>query len=199
MRVMTRTKLELRTNEDGTREIEGYALQWEKLSAELGWWYTFREQFRKGSFKDYLADRENDVKLLISHGMHPVLGRRSRETLELKEDSTGLWFRSTLPNNTWGNDMFESISRGDTDGVSVGFRAVKEEWDESDKKNIVRTILKADLPEISLTAWPAYDSSSVATRENDPYKMYREQKEKELEEMKKYQERQRFLREISLN
>lgn len=203
MAIKTQTKeirvysniFEIREKDDGKREIEGYALEWETLSAEMGWWFKFREKFRKGAFREYIDNKETDTKLLIGHAMHPILARSKYDTLELKEDNTGLWFKSDLPNNSWGDDIFESIKRRDTDGVSVGFIMQKQEWDEENEDDVKRTIIKAELPEISLTGWPAYDSSSVNTRENDPYKIYKDNKK--LKEG--YKKRQMFLREVSID
>jgi phage head maturation protease len=61
--------------------------------------------------------------------------------------------------------------------VSFGFRALKQEWDESDPENIIRTITSADLFEISPVAFPAYPDSAVAARNADPYKVYLQEKE----------------------
>jgi hypothetical protein len=186
---------EIRQNKEGKREIEGYALEWDNLSEEMGWWITYREQFKKGAFKRYLADKETDTKLLFGHDINKVLARSKYSTIELKEDNIGLWFKADLPNNTLGNDTIESVDRKDIDGVSVGFIMKKEEWDETDRDNPIRTVLEADLPEISLTAFPAYQSSSVDTRENDPYKIYKDQ----INKKEAYNKRNKFLREVSLN
>lgn len=189
---------EIREKENGKKEIEGYALEWETLSEELGWWWTFREKFRKGAFREYLDNKDTDTKLLISHNNYPVLGRSKHSTLELKEDNTGLWFRADLPNNTFGNDVHESVKRRDLDGISVGFIMKKEEWDEEDDENVVRTVIKAELPEISLTSFPAYESSSVGVREkreNDPYKLYKDKQNR----VNDYNKRLMFLREVSIN
>lgn len=186
---------EIREKDDGKREIEGYALEWEQLSEELGWWFTYREKFKKGAFRDYLKDKDTDTKLLLGHNINQVLARSKYDTIELKEDNTGLWFRADLPDNTIGKDTLESVRRKDIDGVSVGFVVKKQEWDETDDDDVKRTIIQADLPEISLTAWPAYNSSSVDTRENDPYKIYKEEKIRKEDFMK----RQKFLREIEID
>lgn len=203
MAILTQTKelrvysniFEIREKEEGKREIEGYALEWDTLSEELGWWWTYREKFQKGAFRDYLKNKDTDTKLLLFHDMNKILGRSKYKTVELKEDNTGLWFKADLPNNTLGNDTIESVNRRDIDGVSVGFIVRKQEWDETDEDNVIRTVVTADLPEISLTGWPAYDSSSVNTRDHDPYKLYKDKRERE----ENYKKRQKFLREIDIN
>ncbi|MEF7566439.1 HK97 family phage prohead protease, partial [Bacillus infantis] len=104
-------------------------------------------------------------------------------TLRLYEDDIGLRFELDLPNTTLGNDAYETIKRGDVDGVSFGFSMRKQEWDEADPDNIVRTITQADLFEISPVGFPAYPDSQVSARSEDPYKAYLDEKnETELEE-----------------
>lgn len=189
---------EIRETKEGKREIEGYALEWNNLSEEMGWWITYREQFKKGAFRDYLNDKATDTKLLVGHNINQVLARSKYKTIELKEDDIGLWFKSNLPDNTIGKDTLESIKRRDIDGVSIGFIMKKQLWDEEDEDNVIRTIIKADLPEISLTAWPAYSSSNVDTREKrekDPYKVYKDE-EKRIQDFRK---REKFLREVSID
>lgn len=167
--------IEIRESENGTKTITGYAVKWEMKSETLGYWYRFKEQFRKGAFAESL--KNDDQRALWSHDTSQVLGRTKNNTLRLWEDDIGLRFELDLPPTTLGNDVYETIKRGDVDGVSFGFKMQKEEWDENDPDNIVRTVLQAKLLEISPVAFPAYPDSTVSARENDPYKQYLEQKE----------------------
>ena len=173
-RIHNKNKIELREEEDGNKTITGYALKWEELSEPLGIWFTFREKFSKGSFEEYLNNSDNDIKALMNHEQDKVLGRRKNNTVKVFEDQIGLHYKVTLANTTLGNDLFESVKRQDIDGVSVGFRFSVEEWDESNEKNIVRTIKKAELIEFSFTAWPAYTSTTtnIDNRNNDPYRNF---------------------------
>lgn len=176
------TEIELRTNENETKGITGYAVKWEELSQEIGYFYKFREKFEKGAFKDSLeADTQ---RALWNHNTDIVLGNTKNNTLRLKEDKIGLRFDIDLPNNTWGNDVYESVQRGDVDGVSFGFKMTKEEWDETDPENVVRTVKGAKLFEVSPTPFPAYEGASeVSARSiDDPYKKYKEQQKEERQE-----------------
>ncbi|MGG4462614.1 HK97 family phage prohead protease [Micromonospora provocatoris] len=174
--------IELRESENGTRTISGYAVKWEMKSESMGYWTSFKEQFKKGAFSESLTN--DDQRALWSHDTSQVLGRTKNGTLRLYEDEIGLRFELDLPNTTLGNDAFETIKRGDVDGVSFGFQMQKQEWDESDSDNILRSVLKARLFEISPVAFPAYPDSEVSARSNDPYKEHIE-KRKQIDLRKK--------------
>lgn len=169
--------IEVRESESGVKTITGYAVKWEKKSQTMGFWMRFKEQFRQGAFVDSLT--ADDQRALWSHDTSQVLGRTKNGTLRLSEDDTGLRFELDLPETTLGRDAYETIKRGDVDGVSFGFKMVKEEWDESDSDNIVRSVLKAQLFEISPVAFPAYPDSTVSARNYDPYKEYLDMREAE--------------------
>ncbi|MBJ8027755.1 HK97 family phage prohead protease [Bacillus cereus group sp. N21] len=167
-------KVEIREDENGSRTIFGYAVKWEMKSHTMGYWRRFKEQFKRGAFTDSLT--ADDQLALWSHDTSQILGRTKNGTLRLFEDNIGLRFELDLPNTTLGNDAFETIKRGDVDGVSFGFQMAKEEWDESDPDNIVRSVTKAKLVEISPVAFPAYPDSQVSARSHDPYKEYVEER-----------------------
>jgi HK97 family phage prohead protease len=162
--------IEVRKSEDGTHTISGYAVKWEMKSETMGYWTRFKEQFKKGAFSESLTN--DDQRALWSHDTSQVLGRTKNGTLRLSEDDVGLKFELDLPNTTLGNDAFETIKRGDVDGVSFGFSMQKQEWDESDPDNILRSVVQARLFEISPVAFPAYPDSVVSARGYDPYKVY---------------------------
>ncbi|MGZ9782471.1 HK97 family phage prohead protease [Bacillus pseudomycoides] len=175
-RNLTTEQMEIRESDNGTKTISGYAVKWEMKSHTMGYWRRFKEQFKRGSFTDSLTSE--DQLALWSHDTSQVLGRTKNGTLRLFEDEIGLRFELDLPNTTLGNDAYETIKRGDVDGVSFGFQMQKEEWDESDQDNIVRSVTKAKLLEISPVAFPAYPDSQVSARSHDPYKNFMEERKK---------------------
>lgn len=167
------TKIELREEDDGKRIISGYAVKWEKKSQVLGYFRKFREQFKKGAFTDSLE--KDDQRFLWSHDTSKVLGRTKNGTLRLNEDEIGLRFELEIPKTTLGNDTYESIKRGDVDGVSFGFRMESHEIEEPDDDLVLRTVTKAKLLEVSAVAFPAYPDSEVSARGYDPMKQYVEE------------------------
>jgi uncharacterized protein len=173
------SKFETRVAEDGKKYIEGYAMQWEQLSSVLGYYYKFREKFQSGAFDDYLS-AGLDTKFLVDHDTGKVLGRSNKGTLTLTSDATGLKYSLEIPATSLGNDAYEDVRSGNKEYISVGFRATEDSWNEADENNVIRTVIKANLPEISLTAWPAYESTTASTRSiEDPYKEYKEARNKE--------------------
>lgn len=169
-RELLSNNLEIREVEGGFRTIVGYAVKWEMKSVTMGYWRRFKEQFKRGAFTDSLT--QDDQLALWSHDYSQVLGRTKNGTLRLFEDEIGLRFELDLGDTTLGDDTYKTIKRGDVDGVSFGFQMVKEEWDESDPDNIVRSVTKAKLVEISPVAFPAYPDSQVSARSHDPYKQF---------------------------
>ena len=174
--------IEIREDEDGNRTISGYAVKWEKKSHVLGYFYKFREQCKKGAFADSLE--KDDQRFLWSHDVSKVLGRRKNNTLRLEEDEVGLRFELDLPKTSLGDDTYESIKRGDVDGVSFGFRKEDDEIEEPDDDLPLRTVKKAKLLEVSAVAFPAYPDSEVSARGYDIMKDY-------ADELKEHQEEQK--------
>ena len=150
---------EIRTSELTAKErkLVGYAVRWNSLSEII--WDEFREQFAPGAFKDSLASG-SDVRALYEHNYTQLLGRTKSGTLVLSEDDTGLRFELTPPNTQLGNDVLELVERGDISGMSFGFRASKDFWDTA-KLPYTRTVITAELREITVTSMPAYPESGV--------------------------------------
>lgn len=154
------TSLEVRaaTDENGTRTASGYAILFNHETDMCGFW---TETIAPGAFTKSLAER--DVVALHSHNMGRVVGRKGAGTLTLREDAKGLAFDNPLPDTTDGRDLAVQIDRGDIPGMSFGFQTRKQEWDETvDPPK--RTILEADLYEITYTACPAYPDTTVGLR-----------------------------------
>lgn len=180
-RELMTSKIEIRENEDGSKTLVGYAVKWEKKSHVLGYYFKFREQFKKGAFTESLQN--DDQRFLWSHDTGKVLGRTKNNTLRLSEDDVGLRFELDLPDTTLGEDTYKSIKRGDVDGVSFGFKKEDDEIAEPDDDLPIRTVKKAKLLEVSAVAFPAYPDSEVSARGYDRMKEY-------SEELKEYREEQ---------
>lgn len=161
----TSSSVEVRQNDDGKRTLTGYAVKWGLRSSKIA--NRFFEVFEKGSFRESLEN--SDIRALWSHDKSKVLGRTKNGTLRLTEDDIGLRFELDLPNTTLGNDVFESINRGDVDGVSFGFRNAISKWNKQTPNEVVRSINKAELFEISPVGFPAYPDTTVSVRDLDSF------------------------------
>ncbi|WP_448911861.1 HK97 family phage prohead protease [Haemophilus sputorum] len=146
----------LSTDEEN-QKLVGYAVKWNSPSQVL--YCDFVELFAPNAFSESLASGE-DVRALFEHDYTKLLGRTSAGTLKLEEDSIGLRFEITPPDTTLGKDLLVSVARGDITGMSFGFYATQEEW-KFDTEPCQRTVLKAELFEITVTSIPAYPESSV--------------------------------------
>ena len=153
-------KVEIRTDENGRPpKLVGYAVVFNSLSDDLGW---FREQIRPGAFANSI--KTSDIRALWNHNPDYVLGRNRAGTLMLEEDEKGLRIEINPPDTTWAKDLMQSISRGDVDQMSFGFRTKQDEWDERDPKNVIRTLLEVDLFDVSPVTYPAYPATSIGVR-----------------------------------
>jgi HK97 family phage prohead protease len=143
--------------EDGTRTISG-TVSYNTPSVDLG---GFTEVIAPGAFTNSL---DGDVLLLRQHEPTLLMGRTKSGTLTLKDSDDGLHFSCVLPNTTTAADLAESIDRGDLDGVSFGFICLEDKWPIDAKGQVVRTILEAELLEISPCSFAAYPDNSVSVR-----------------------------------
>lgn len=168
-------KLELRVTGEGEtakRTVAG-AIKYNTESEEMrDWWDdTFVEEIAAGAFDDSLKTR--GVVGLWSHDISQVLGNTKSGTLRLDSGEKELRFELDLPDTGSGNDAHESIKRGDVDGVSFGMRVTKDKWSSEDRESgkiYKRSILNAELYEISPVAFPAYPANDVAVRSLDDFK-----------------------------
>jgi HK97 family phage prohead protease len=153
--------IDLRVTREAAKppRIVGHAAVFDQLSEDLG---GFREKVVKGAFRKTL--READVRALLNHDSNYVLGRNTAGTLRVKEDKEGLAVDIDPPDTTWARDLLVSMERGDINQMSFGFRVVKEEWDDTDKANVVRTLSEVELFDVSPVTYPAYPQTSVSVK-----------------------------------
>ena len=152
-------------NADGKRTISGYAAVFGQPSQDLG---GFIEVIAPGAFTDSLSSANADILCLRDHDPAFLLGRTKSGTLSLVQDELGLRFTCDLPNTTQADDLIESIARGDLDGVSFGFVCLEDEWTRTTEGQVIRTLLKVSLFEVSPCSFPAYAATSVALRSCPP-------------------------------
>lgn len=142
------------------KTLSGYAAVFNS-EANLG---DFQELIRPGAFAKSLATGSN-VRALYHHQGDALLGTTRGNTLQLREDSHGLAFTLALPDTTHGRDLAILVDRGDVSGCSFGFRVAPggDRWEQRGAQ-LVRELLAVELMEVTLTADPAYQDTTVAMR-----------------------------------
>lgn len=152
---------EFTTREDGgDPTIEGYFAVFNS-NYEIG--YGMSESIAPGAFTEALG---GDVRALVNHDTTLVLGRNKANTLELREDSHGLWGKVRInPKDSSAMDLYERVKRGDVDGCSIGFDIAEEETEFLDNGDVHFTIKKVmPLWEVSACTFPAYEETNVSAR-----------------------------------
>jgi len=141
--------------------LEGVAVSYDTPSAPIG---GFIEVIKPGAFTRSLANGA-DVKCLVNHDPNKILGRRKNGTLTLTDTPAGLAFRCQLDSrNSSHADAYNSVKRGDMDECSFAFTATKQQWNADRTR---RTITEADLFDVSVVCYPAYDKgTAVQARSN---------------------------------
>lgn len=151
---------------EGTQPvIEGLAVPYEQWSSPI--YGFFKEKFKAGAFRDFLATNP-DVFALREHNPQHLLGRTKSGTLTLKESDEGVFATVSVPNTTYANDLVESIRRKDIQGMSFYFESETEheEWAKEDGMR-TRVISKAKLGEVTFTSCPFYEGTTAQVRSMD--------------------------------
>jgi hypothetical protein len=154
---------ELRAADAEGRTVVGSAAVF-NAQTDMRW---YKEQIDPSAFDDVLADDNSDVVALFNHDTNLVLARRSSGTLKIWKEENKLMYQFEAPNTTAGNDLLESLKRGDIRSSSFAFEVSEQKWvfDEADDRNDLRTILKVSkLWDVSPVTFPAYEDTEVAKR-----------------------------------
>ena len=179
--------LQVREDENGqqSREVNGRAIVFGVRSVNLTPWSSTRvvyEVLEPGCLTQELINR-SDVIYNLNHNSSVlnVLGRfrnSEKDTLKLELRADGVYNSCDLPQTTAANDALELIKRGDINGQSFAF---EDDWEDTEngvsyertnetidgKEVWIRHVKKIiRLYDVSIVTHPAYEQTSVATREN---------------------------------
>lgn len=133
--------------------------------------WGFYEEIASGAFAKTL--REGDARFLVDHNPAFLVGRVSAGNLRLNEDGVGLAVEADLNvRKSYVADLLENLQDRSLDGMSFGFRVVKDDWnteqvatsDGQEADVEVRTIREVELFEVSAVTFPAYDETDAALR-----------------------------------
>ncbi|EJG1872661.1 HK97 family phage prohead protease [Vibrio parahaemolyticus] len=141
-------------------QLVGKAVAFGSQSHDLG---GFVEIIEPTAFDNHLSTNP-DVRALYEHDGKELLGRTTSGTLTINKRSDGIHVEIDPPSTQAGNDCKELVKRGDINGMSFGFIAIRDRWDWNAQPVPVRHVLEAELREVTVTATPAYEASSVVLR-----------------------------------
>lgn len=161
------------TREDGDDLfIEGY---FAVFGSTYELWEGATESVAPGAFASSIS---GDIRALVDHESRLVLGRSRAGTLELKEDSRGLWGRIKINRaDSDAMNLYERVKRGDVDQCSFGFAIRVEDTEWREDGTVHWTLREVELYEVSVVTFPAYEETSVSARRRD----YEEIRKKKLD------------------
>ena len=155
-----RTTLEpvgLEVRAEGSKLVAvGLGIVHAKRSRDLG---GFVEEVRAGAATKTLA--EADIRALVNHDVNLLLGRTGAGTLRLEERVDGVHYEIDLPDTTLGRDTAKLLERQDYPGSSFGFRALLDEWGETEDGRPLRTLTEVAVRDMGPVSFPAYDDSTT--------------------------------------
>lgn len=153
-----------RVTNEATRTIRGYGIVFNKESVDLrAGGRVFREVIRPE------AVRNVDFSNLLSmhnHRSERLLGATASGTMRTGVDSTGVWYEVDLPNAPTGDDVLESVRRGDTPGSSFQFdiRGDGDKWSMREGKAFREVTQFNGVYEMGPVSEPAYPDTSISAR-----------------------------------
>lgn len=144
-------------------EIEGYFAVFDEVYQV---WPGVTESIQQGAFDESISQ---DVRALYNHNTDVILGRVSAGTLELRQDSHGLWGKVKInPDDTEAMNVYNRIARGDITGCSFGFEIESERNDIKEDGSVHYTIERVNpLYEVSPCVFPAYEATHISSRGHD--------------------------------
>lgn len=146
-------------SEDGNPVIEGYFAVYNSMYEIAP---GMSESIAPGAFQNSLS---NDIRMLINHDTTLVIGRTAAHTLELRDDSHGLWAKAPVnPKDSAAMDAHARVERGDVSQASIGFNIIKEDTEIREDGSVHWTIREAELAEVSICTFPAYQETNISAR-----------------------------------
>lgn len=161
--------------EADTRNIEGYAVVFEKESRMMVDWWTgkkFVEVIKRGAVtNDDL--KQWDIKALAEHDKSRLLARSFNGTgsLTLTVDDYGVKYRFESPKTVEGDNAIEMIKRGDIFGSSFAYttdETANVTYTKRPDGSMLREVSKLDkMYDVSVVTDPAYFGTDVTVRSLD--------------------------------
>jgi len=165
-----------------SRHIVGYSVVYNTPSVDLG---GFREIISPTAINQELINR-SDIIMNYQHSDTMILARskNGQGTLQLSITDRGLMFEFDMPNSSLGDQILESIHRGDISTCSFAFSLPDndtcETWERTND-GIIRTIHEiGQLYDCAIVTNAAYPATSVSARSLDKLTELQNMKEEEI-------------------
>ena len=148
--------------DNGERRLEGYFSVFGPVYER---WAGATESIAPTAFA---GETEGDVRALVDHLTHLVLGRTTAGTLTLRVDERGLWGSILInPADQDAMNLYARVQRGDVTQASFGFDILDEDEEVRDDGTVHWTIKQVKLYEVSVVTFPAYRDTEIAARKAD--------------------------------
>jgi uncharacterized protein len=134
--------LELKAADDGNT-VEGYGSVFGNID-------SYGDMIEPGAFRASIANRR--PKMLWQHKMDKPIGVWD----EVREDDRGLFMRGRIADTEQGREAKALVQMGALDGLSIGFRTMKDEMDGN-----TRRLKEIDLWEVSFVTIPANAAATI--------------------------------------
>lgn len=166
--------LELRRDGDGSARLVGRFAYGEPTTivpaGRMG--AARREVIASRAFAPRLDQADAEIHLLVGHDFDRPLASRSTGTLTLSETDAALEIEARITaavaGTGHGRDALALASEGLSVGLSPGFRLADdtraERIDQEADGAIMRTVLRAELFELSIVTRPAYPKAQIEAR-----------------------------------
>lgn len=171
------------TEEGGKKYLSGYFIRFNEETQ------LYRGQFETvapEAIPDDIAD--HDIRALFDHDTGKVLGRTSAGTMTLRKDDKGLFGTVEInDDDPEALSIYAKVKRGDVSQASFGFY-IRDQKVEKRDDGWHNTLTDVDLFEVSVVAFPAYETTEIGARSRDnehaEEEAFNERKQKLVKELK---------------
>lgn len=150
------------TEEDGKKFLSGYFIRFNEETQ------LYRGQFETvapEAIPDDIADQ--DIRALFDHDTGKVLGRTNAGTMTLRKDDKGLFGTVEInDDDPEALSIYAKVKRGDVSQASFGFY-IRDQKVEKRDDGWHNTLTDVDLFEVSVVAFPAYETTEIGARSRD--------------------------------
>jgi HK97 family phage prohead protease len=125
---------QLRDVDTEKRSVAGYFAVFGNLDLD-------GDVIERGAFTKTIQERGPEgkqlIKYLLDHDKTKAIGKITK----LTEDDRGLYFEAKIGTHSLGNDFVEMLKSDLINQASIGFRTIKEQFDQVTKSNRIKEVM----------------------------------------------------------